>query len=126
MLDSVSEPGDMTRFVTQHYDNAAVTLMFRDRQGETIRTAVARIKEFIADNPLQHAHWQLVGGVVGGMAAVNEIILSSQIEAIALALLVLALICIVVYRSSVAGILFMIPVIISNMLTFSFMSYNFV
>ncbi|SDI13368.1 efflux RND transporter permease subunit [Pseudomonas panipatensis] len=124
MLDSVSEPGDMDRFTDTKYANGSVTLMFRDRQGETIRTAVARIKEFIAANPLSAGHWQLAGGVIGVMAAVNEIILSSQIEAIALALLVLAVLCTLVYRSAVAGMLFMVPVIISNMLTFAFMTWK--
>ncbi|EXF45024.1 membrane protein [Pseudomonas sp. BAY1663] len=98
--------------------------MFRDRQGETIRTAVARIKEFIAQNPLDDGEWQLAGGLIGVMAAVNEIILASQVEAIALALLVLALICTAVYRSSIAGMVFMVPVIISNMLTFAFMTWQ--
>ncbi|MNZ47027.1 bifunctional preprotein translocase subunit SecD/SecF [compost metagenome] len=124
MLDSVSEPGDMDRFTDTKYANGSVTLMFRDRQGETIRTAVARIKEFIATHPLSEGQWHLAGGLIGVMAAVNEIILSSQIEAIALALLVLAVLCTLVYRSSVAGMLFMVPVIISNMLTFAFMTWK--
>lgn len=124
MLESVSEPGDMDRFLDKQSANGSVTLMFRDRQGETIRTAVARIKEFIAANPLKEGQWQLAGGVVGVMAAINEIILSSQIEAIALALLVLAVLCTIVYRSTIAGMLFMVPVIISNMLTFAFMVWK--
>lgn len=124
VLDSVSEPGDISRFVDNHYANAAVTMMFRDRQGETIRTAMARIKEFVAHNPLVEGQWQLAGGLIGVMAAVNEVILSSQIEAVALALLALVLICTVVYRSTVAGMLFMVPVIISNTLTFSFMAWQ--
>ncbi|MBR0565354.1 MMPL family transporter [Azoarcus sp. L1K30] len=124
ILDSVSEPGDIDRFADNQYANAAVTMMFRDRQGETIRTAVARIKEFIDHNPLAEGHWQLAGGLIGVMAAVNEVILSSQIEAVALALLVLVIICTVVYRSTVAGMLFMVPVIISNTLTFSFMAWK--
>ncbi|HEY6611796.1 MAG TPA: MMPL family transporter, partial [Pseudomonas sp.] len=124
MLDSVSEPGDISRFADDHYANGAVTLMFRDRQGETIRTAVARIKEFIATHPLSEGQWHLAGGLIGVMAAVNEIILSSQIEAIALALLVLAVLCTLVYRSTTAGMLFMVPVIISNMLTFAFMTWK--
>lgn len=124
ILESVSEPGDMDRFVDGDASNGAVTLMFRDRQGETIRTAVARIKEFIADNPLTNGQWQLAGGAIGVIAAVNEIILSSQIESIALALVVLVVVCMVTYRSSVAGMLFMLPVIISNTLTFSFMAWK--
>lgn len=124
ILDTVSEPGDIDRFADHEYANGAVTMMFRDRQGETIRTAVARIKEFIEQNPLAQGEWQLAGGLIGVMAAVNEVILSSQIEAVALALLVLVVICTVVYRSTVAGMLFMVPVIISNTLTFSFMAWK--
>ncbi|AWI80814.1 RND transporter [Parazoarcus communis] len=124
ILESVSEPGDMDRFIDGDASNGAVTLMFRDRQGETIRTAVARIKEFIAGNPLANGEWQLAGGSIGVIAAVNEIILSSQIESIALALVVLVVVCMVTYRSSVAGMLFMLPVIISNTLTFSFMAWK--
>ncbi len=123
-LESVSEPGDMDRFVDAQNANAAVTLMFRDRQGETIRTAVARIKEFVAAHPLADGQYLLAGGLIGVMAATNEVILSSQIEAVALALLVLVIICTVVYRSTVAGMLFMVPVIISNTLTFSFMAWK--
>lgn len=124
ILDQVSEPGDLTRYAEDKFDNGSITLMFRDRQGETIRTAVARIKEFIADNPLKEGEWKLAGGIIGVTAAVNEIILSSQIEAIALALMVLALICTMVYRSSMAGMLFMVPVIIANITTFAFMTWK--
>jgi len=124
MLDSVSEPGDLSRFADEQYANGAVTLMFRDRQGETIRTAVARIKEYIDTHPLSTGHWQLAGGQIGVMAAVNEIILGSQIEAVALALMVLAVICTIVYRSSIAGMVFMVPVIISNMVTYAYMTWQ--
>ncbi|ATE62054.1 efflux RND transporter permease subunit [Thauera sinica] len=124
ILESVSEPGDMDRFVDGHAANGSVTLMFRDRQGETIRTAMARIKEFIAANPLASGHWQLAGGLIGITAAMNEVILASQIEGVALALLVLMIICTMVYRSTVAGMLFMVPVIISNTLTFAFMAWK--
>lgn len=124
ILESVSEPGDMDRFVDGHAANGSVTLMFRDRQGETIRTAMARIKEFIAANPLPNGEWQLAGGLIGITAAMNEVILASQIEGVALALFVLMVICTIVYRSTVAGMLFMVPVIISNTLTFAFMAWK--
>jgi predicted RND superfamily exporter protein len=123
LFESVSEPGDLDRLVDTNYENASVTLFFRDRQGETIRTAVARVKEFIVSNPLSQGSYQLAGGVVGVMAAVNEIILSGQIEAIALALVVLVLICSLVYRSTIAGMVFMVPVILSNSITFSVMAF---
>jgi len=123
LFESVSEPGDMDRLVDNQYENGSITLFFRDRKGETIRTAVARIKEFVEKNPLTEGSYQLAGGVVGVMAAVNEIILSGQIEAIALALVVLVVLCTLVYRSAVAGMVFMVPVILSNTITFSVMAW---
>lgn len=123
LFEAVSEPGDLDRFVDTLYEHGAVTLFFRDRKGETIRTAVARINEFIAKNPLTEGTYQLAGGVIGVMAAVNEIILSGQIEAIALALVVLVILCTMTYRSSIAGMVFMVPVILSNTITFSVMAW---
>jgi hypothetical protein len=68
-------------------------LYFRDHQGDTVRTAIARIKEFIARNPVEGFQMLLAGSYVGVLAAVNEVILAGQIESIALALLVLVLCC---------------------------------
>lgn len=124
MFVSGSDPGDMDRFADPNAKNGAVTLFFRDHQGETIRTAIARVKEYVEKNPMKDATYQLAGGLVGVLAAVNEVILAGQIEAIALALLVLVVCCTVTYRSTVAGVFFMIPVLLSNVITFSFMAWN--
>jgi predicted RND superfamily exporter protein len=101
-----------------------VTLFFRDHQGVTISTAVQRIKDYIEAHPVKDAEYLLAGGLVGVLAGVNEVILSGQIEAIAFALLVLVVCCTVTYRSTVAGVFFMIPVLLSNTLTFSYMAWK--
>ena len=66
----------------------------------------------------------LLHGTRSGGFAVNEVLLAGQIEAIALALLVVVICCTVVYKSSVAGIFFMVPIILSNTLTFAYMAIN--
>lgn len=121
---SGSDPGDLQRFTSNDYKNASVTLFFRDHQGDTIRNAVARIDEFVAAHPPKDGQYLLAGGLVGVLAAVNDVILAGQIEAIALALLFLALLCALTYRSLAAGTFFMIPVVLSNTLTFSYMAYH--
>jgi hypothetical protein len=123
MFESGAEPGDMDRYVDVDRSNAAITLFFRDRQGETIRTAVSRIKDFVKENPVEGAEFKLAGGLIGVTAAVNEVILSGQLQSIALALLILVILCTAVYRSSMAGMFFMVPVVLSNTITFSFMVY---
>ena len=124
MFVSGSDPGDMDRYADMEARNGSVTLFFRDHQGETIRTAVARVREYVEQNPVKDAQYLLAGGLVGVLAAVNEVILSGQIEAIALALLVLVVCCTVTYRSTVAGVFFMIPVLLSNTITFSYMAWQ--
>ncbi len=124
MFVSGSDPGDMDRYADADAKFGAVTLFFRDHQGETIRTAVARVRDYVAEHPIEDAEYLLAGGLVGVLAAVNEVILAGQIEAIALALLVLVVCCTVTYRSTVAGVFFMIPVVLSNALTFAYMAWQ--
>jgi predicted RND superfamily exporter protein len=124
MFVSGTDPGDMDRFADPHAKDGAITLYFRDHQGVTISTAVRRIQDYIAAHPIEGAEIRLAGGLVGVLAAVNEVILSGQIEAIALALLVLVACCAITYRSTVAGVFFMIPVLLSNTLTFSYMAWQ--
>ena len=123
MFVAGSDPGDMDRYQDQYAKNGAVTLFFRDHKGETIRTAIARVQDYVAQNPIKNAEYLLAGGLVGVLAAVNEVILAGQIEAIALALLVLVVCCTFTYRSTVAGVFFMIPVMLSNTITFSYMAW---
>ncbi len=119
-----SDPGDLNRFTDMDYQDAAITIYFRDHTGETIRTAISRIKHFIAQENDEGFEYLLAGGMIGLLAAVNEVIFVGQMESIAFALLVVLLTCTFTYRSSVAGLYFMIPVLITNILTFSYMSFN--
>lgn len=125
LFTSGSDPGDLQRYVAPDFSNASITLFFRDHQGDTIRNAFERMNRFIAENPLPNGgEYLLAGGLIGVLAAVNEVILAGQIEAIALALLVVILLGAFMYRSFVAGTFLMIPIVISNTLTFSYMAFN--
>lgn len=122
MYERAAEPGDLNRFTDVNRMNASITLFFADRQGKTIQTAIARVNQFIDAN--QDVKISLAGGTIGVIAAVNEVILSGQIQSIALALFILVMMCIIVYRSSIAGMFFMVPVVLANLVTFAFMSWQ--
>lgn len=119
-----ADPDDLNQFVDVLFNNASVTLFFRDHKGDTLRKATHYANQFIAENPLEGVEIKLFGGVLGIIAAVNEILLNDQIAATALAFLVVVLCCLAVYRSSVSGIFFIIPVFISNVVTFAFMAWQ--
>lgn len=119
-----SDPGDVDRFVDYKYRYGAVQMYFRDHKGDTIRTAFESIRDYERRNPIQGANYVLAGGLIGVLAAVNEVIFSSQMQSIALALLLLFIMCAVAYRSTQAGLFFLPTVLLSNTITFAYMSLN--
>ncbi len=119
-----SDPGDIDRFTDNKYQNGSVMMMFRDHKGDTIRKAIQAIRDYAAANPMEGASYRLAGGLIGVLAAVNEVIFSGQIQSIALALLLLFLFCVIAYRTTQAGLFFLPMVLLSNTITFSFMSLS--
>jgi hypothetical protein len=118
-----SDPGDLDRFSDMKYQNAGITLYFRDHKGATIRTAVSRMKDFIQKNPLGSATIELAGGLVGVLAAVNEVVFRIELQSAALALLVVLVTSGLTYRYGTAGLYFVIPLLLSNTITFTFMHF---
>lgn len=121
---SGSSQSTMARYTDLSYQDAAVHLLFHNHTGKTIRTAFHQVRNFIDNHPMEDASFELAGGLVGVKAAVNDVLLQGQMEAIALGLLVVVLCAMAVYRSSAAGIYFMTPVLLSNTLTFAYMWYE--
>ena len=119
-----SEPGDLERFSDQSYQNGAVTMYLQDHRGETIRKAIAWVNRFISNSSIDGIDYKLAGGLIGLLAAVNEVIFAGQVESIAFALLVVLITCGLTYSSTVSGIFFIVPILISNILTFNYMTYN--
>lgn len=119
-----SEPGDLSRFSDDLYKNGAVTMFLQDHKGETIRNTIAWINDFIKANPIEGIEYKLAGGLIGLLAAINEVIFAGQVESIAFALLVVLFTSTITYRSSVSGLFFMVPILISNILTFNYMAFK--
>lgn len=117
-----SDPGDIDRFIDRKYENGSVQIYFRDHKGDTIRKGIKTIIDFQESNPMEGAHYRLAGGLIGILAAVNEVILSGQLQSIALALLLLFSFCAIAYRTPQAGLFFLPIVVLSNTITFAFMS----
>lgn len=121
---SHADSSEIEQFTDLNYQDAAINLFFHDHTGDTIRTAFHQIKDFIATHPMKDAKFELAGGFIGVLAAVNDVLLRGQMEAIALGLLVVVLCAMLVYRSTAAGLYFMVPVVLSNTVTFAYMSFE--
>lgn len=121
MIFSGAEPGDLDRFIDRKMQNANISVYLSDHKGETLRAVIARAKQFIADNPLENAQFRLAGNMGGLLAAVNESIVRSELKVTILAFAFVFVVCVIAYRSFWAGVYFLIPIAISNYLTYALM-----
>ncbi len=117
-----ADPGDLDRWMNWNFSQGNIVVYFKDHRGETIRNAIQQSKAFIQSHSLDGVEFKLCGGVIGVMAAINEEISQSQTVTLVLAFLVIFVTCSITYRSPVAGILFIIPLAVANLLTFAFMA----
>lgn len=116
------DASDTAFFFDPRFRNASITAFFTDRRGATVSTAIGRIQAYLDAHPVPGVHFRLAGGVIGNIAAINETILADQIRSIALALLVVVGCCLIAYRDAASGIFFMLPVLLSNAVTFALMA----
>ncbi|MCU7816711.1 MAG: MMPL family transporter [Candidatus Thiodiazotropha sp. (ex Rostrolucina anterorostrata)] len=103
-----SDPGDVDRFTDYKFRNGAIQA----------------IEDYAQHNPMEKANFELAGGLIGVLAAVNEVIFSGQLQSIALALLILFIFCAIAYKSPQAGLFFLPLVLLSNTITFAFMAWH--
>ncbi len=120
-LRANSQAGQLESVIDPMFQSSAVSFFMNSRQSDVIRTALKRFGDFAATNTPDTASLEVGGGVIGMLAAVNEVILEDQIESIGVALLILMVLSTVVYRSAHAGLFFLVPVALSNTVTFGFM-----
>ena len=118
-----SEPGDFDRWANYDFQHANITVFLYDHKGDTIRETIQRAQEFIARHPMEEAEFKLAGGLVGVLAAANEVIERSDKLTLGLMLLAQLIFCAVGFRSMVAGLLFVGVVLISNTFGMALMAY---
>ncbi len=71
-----------------------------------------------------NVHYRLAGGAVGVQAGINEALTLYQIWTFILALLTVFVLCTVIFKSLFAGLIITVPLILSNVLAFTFMVLN--
>lgn len=124
MIYSASEPGDLSRFVTPDSRHANISIYLKDHKGTTLKKVVERLRQYVQENPMVKAKFRLAGGYGGLLAAVNEVITRTQALVTALAFFAVFLFCSLVYRSVLAGLMFILPLALSNYLTYALMGWR--
>ncbi len=72
----------------------------------------------------EEVYYRLAGGAVGVQAAINECLTLYNLWTFVIALITVYLLCAAIFRNWMAGLMVTLPLILSNMLAFSFMAFN--
>lgn len=123
-LTQSGDPGDMNKFLDPKLRQTNIVLFFTDKTGPTILKAVSSAKDYISkhSNLPRGFEYKLAGGVIGVEAAINEVVAQKQLQTLLLALFMVFIFCTVNFGSLKAGLILMIPLMISNFLAFAYMA----
>jgi uncharacterized protein len=118
---SGSPPTETAKWVDPSYTTAHVTFFARNHKGDNIARIIKRCQEFIAANPMKRgdtvlAEFKLAGGLIGVLAAANQELVRNDLLMNFLGFFTIYVIVLFSYRSWVAGLYLLMPLIISNIL----------
>jgi len=82
------------------------------------------IPEKTLPDDVPRVYYRLAGGAVGVQAGINEALTLYQIWTFILALATVFVLCTFIFKSALAGLMITVPLIVSNVLAFSFMVLN--
>jgi predicted RND superfamily exporter protein len=118
-------PGSSDRYCDAFENSAANIIVYcRDKTTPTIKTVMARVKEYMEkySQLKPPMRYKLAGGPFGVQAAINEVIEDYQWRTSLIALGAIFLFCALFFRSLFAGIILIIPLIVSNIIAFALMA----
>lgn len=105
---------DSASVIDHLYRSAPVRFYLTDHKGENVRRVISRAREYIAAHPSDAARFRLAGGPIGVLAAANEELFRNDILVNVLGFGTIFLVLVVTYRSIMAGIYMIIPLLVAN------------
>jgi predicted RND superfamily exporter protein len=99
-----------------------VMLFLRDHRAETIERAVAAVKEWREQNPIEGAQFELAAGNVGVMAATNEEVKAKEFPILAGVFLAVIVMCLITFRSVLGTVLVVLPLALVSVLVYAVMA----
>jgi len=117
------DPSDFDRYTDYNYQYSNIIAFFKDHRGDTIRKAIKRAKDFIAQNPMDGAVFKLAGGLVGVLAATNEVVAEYSEKVRIYIFIIIFLFVAITYRSFVAGCILTFSVALADFISVAIMAY---
>jgi len=117
------DPSDFDRYTDYNYQYSNVVAFYKDHRGDTVRKAIEWAKRFIAQNPVEGATFKLAGGLIGIIAATNEVVAEYSEKVRVFIFLIIFLFVAITYRSFVAGFILTFSVALADFISVAVMAY---
>jgi hydrophobe/amphiphile efflux-3 (HAE3) family protein len=111
------DPEDFEKLVDFTYEHAIITARINTSSTPVLRRVVVRIKERVKDEPDVY----MVGGIADVFSDLSAKVVSGQFISLGLALLVVVLLLMALFRSFSAGIIAAVPLLFSMVILFGLM-----
>ncbi len=126
MFQMGAAPGEMDTWIDYGMTSTNVKLYLKNHEGPVLNEVIHRVGNFIKDNPklMENAEPKPAGGLGGILAAANQVIEVKNDQILLVVLSIIFLLCVVTYRSFLAGIIFIMSLILANFLAFTYMVFK--
>ena len=119
-LSTGMAPGEMDRFVSiPEFQDASVTAFLQSYSHDSIKEAIKKLKDYrdkMALDPESKVKMRVCGGILGILAAVNEVVEWSYWAILVVVFITTFLLCTYRYRSFKAGLILLIPLAVSQVI----------
>lgn len=124
LLYSMSgEPGDFDTYVDYDYRLANITVFIKSDSSANFESLVHKINDFTAKNFPKDVRVRVGGGLAEG-AALSEVMVHGKVLNIVQIGAVVFLISSIIFRSMVAGMLVMLPLLVAVLANFGFLGWT--
>ncbi|MBI5586664.1 MAG: MMPL family transporter, partial [Deltaproteobacteria bacterium] len=126
LIQTGATPGEMDTWIDYGNTSTNVKLFLKNHEGPVLEEVIHRVKDFIKNNPklMENAVPKPAGGLGGILAAANEVIQVKNDQILFIVLGIILILCAVTYRSLLAGVIFIMSLILANFLAFTYMVFK--
>lgn len=111
-----ASPLSTAYIITPRRDATQMTVYSKDREGENVQRIVLRTQKFFleAQHQVPGVNFALAAGIIGELAAANQEIIDNDLLLNVLAFATIYIIILVTYRSFMAGLYLLFPLVLAN------------
>lgn len=121
IIRNSAAPGEMDQWLDYSWTDATITCFYKNYNNSLIKNCIRKAREFIKAHPMKKVRFRLAGGLLGILYAVNHEVEYSYWVSLLVVFTAVFLLCVLTFRSIMAGAILIIPLALAQILSEVFM-----